>query len=42
MSGYDRGRRGPPDDDRGYDRPDRFADRLGPVRGDRGGYRSAV
>lgn len=39
MSGYDRGRRGPPDDDRGYDRPDRFADRLGPARGDRGVYR---
>lgn len=41
MSGYDRGRRGPPDADRGYDRPDRFADRLGPqpARADRGVYR---
>lgn len=39
MAGYERGHRAPPDGDRGYDRPDRFADRLGPTRGERGGYR---
>ncbi len=39
MAGYERGHRGPPDSDRGYDRPDRFVDRLGPARGDRGGHR---
>lgn len=39
MSGYDRAYRGPPENGRGYDRPDRFADRLGPTRHDRGGHR---
>ncbi|KAL3146759.1 hypothetical protein ABBQ38_014743 [Trebouxia sp. C0009 RCD-2024] len=40
MSGYDRGHRGPPENGRGNDRPDRFADRLGPTRHDRGGHRA--
>ena len=41
MAGYERGHRGPFDHDRGYDRPDRFANRLGP-RDDRAPYRYSV
>ena len=41
MAGYERGHRGPSDHDRGYDRPDRFANRLGP-RDDRAPYRYPV